>query len=546
MRPLKHCSLLILIISLLIPTLGQAYPGKVIKKFKTPGHIPTGLTHDGQNLWMADRKAKMLFAVNPETGELQKKISSPAYWPMGLTFDGEHLWSVDVKGGIPLSENYNGVVYKVDPTDGTVLHTVSAPTGTPRGLAWDGKYLWCVDNSQDKVIQFNPNDGTTIKSFDAPARDPRGIAYDGQYLWITDRTSDEIYMVSPENGSVIIIAEAPGPFTRGITSMGGHLWAVDSQNDELCQIKAKSDEPYRRTNPVETSVTYTHQVTNFGPGNVKTLDIHLAIPHDRPNQEVEGEISYSPEYTDVVTDQWDQETAHLSRENMKPNERVNFEMKVNCTLYDVRYNIYPDQVGNLSEVPQDIKDKYLANNEKYQYNHPVIQDAVKKSLGKDETNNPYWMARKMFNYIIDNMYYEMVGGWNTAPAVLERGNGSCSEYTFVYIAMCRSVGIPARYVGSLVVRGDKASMDDVFHRWVEIYLPNYGWVPVDPSGGDRKLPRDQANAIGHLPARYLITTQSGGGSKTMEWTYNSNDSWTTEPKTYVVSDNFADWAPQTP
>jgi transglutaminase-like putative cysteine protease len=127
--------------------------------------------------------------------------------------------------------------------------------------------------------------------------------------------------------------------------------------------------------------------------------------------------------------------------------------------------------------------------------------------------------------------------------VLERGNGSCSEYTFAYIAMCRSVGIPARYVGSLVIRGDKASLDDVYHRWVEIYLPNFGWVPVDPSGGDSKLPRNQANAIGHLSPRFLITTQSGGGSKTMEWTYNGNDFWTTDPKTHVVSDHFADWKP---
>jgi transglutaminase-like putative cysteine protease len=142
------------------------------------------------------------------------------------------------------------------------------------------------------------------------------------------------------------------------------------------------------------------------------------------------------------------------------------------------------------------------------------------------------------------MYYEMVGGWNTAPTVIERGNGSCSEYTFAFISMCRSVGIPARYVGSLVIRGDEASLDDVYHRWVEIYLPNYGWVPIDPEGGDEKLPRDQANAIGHLSPRLLITTQSGGGSETMEWTYNSNDSWVTEPKTYVVSDHFADWQPR--
>jgi transglutaminase-like putative cysteine protease len=153
------------------------------------------------------------------------------------------------------------------------------------------------------------------------------------------------------------------------------------------------------------------------------------------------------------------------------------------------------------------------------------------------------MIRKIFNHIIENMYYEMSGGWNTAPTVLERGNGSCSEYTFVFISMCRSVGIPARYVGSVVVRGDDASMDDVFHRWAEVYIPNFGWIPVDGSRGDRDWPRDQAMAIGHMYNTLLITTQSGGGSKTMEWTYNSNVFWTTEPKTYVNFEHFADWEP---
>jgi transglutaminase-like putative cysteine protease len=84
-------------------------------------------------------------------------------------------------------------------------------------------------------------------------------------------------------------------------------------------------------------------------------------------------------------------------------------------------------------------------------------------------------------------------------------------------------------------------MDDVFHRWVEVYLPNYGWIPVDPSGGDQELPRNQANYFGHLSNRFLITTESAGGSATMEWTYNSNEFYTTEPKAFVVSDHFADW-----
>jgi len=130
-----------------------------------------------------------------------------------------------------------------------------------------------------------------------------------------------------------------------------------------------------------------------------------------------------------------------------------------------------------------------------------------------------------------------------APVVLQRGTGSCSEYSFSFIALCRAAGLPARYVGALVVRGDDASMDDTFHRWPEIYLPNYGWVAIDPQGGDKPSARDQAINIGDLPNRFLITTQGGGDSEYLGWYYNYNEKYSTEPQVQVYIETFAEWEP---
>ena len=533
---------ILVLISLLFTTLGLlAHTGEIETSFKNPGNYATGMTFDGENLWIADRQEDVLFKVNPETGKIMGSIESPGYWPMGLTWDGTHLWNADFKGGIPKSENYDGKIYRINPEDGTIVHTVNAPTNRPRGLAYDGEYFWCVDGENDKIIQFDANDGTTIRSIPAPSVDARGLTFDGQYLWVSDRSRDEIYMVRPKDGSVIIIADAPGEFTRGMAWDGNSLWATDYEEDRTFKLKINDGENYVKTNMRKAKVDYTYQITNFGPGEVEKADIHLAIPTDRVTQEITSEIKYNPGYTDIVTDQWNQATAHYEIKNLKANESETIHMITTAKIWDIRYFIYPDQVGSLEEMPEDVVNLYLKNNKKYQLHHPVIRDAVKKAVGDEE--NPYWIMRNIFNYVIDNMYYEMVGGWNTAPAVLDRGNGSCSEYSFVFISMCRSAGIPARYVGSVVVRGDDASMDDVFHRWVEVYLPNYGWVMVDPSGGDNEDPRDQARYIGALSNRFLITTQSGGGSETMGWTYNSNEMMVTEPKTNVVVEYFADWEP---
>jgi transglutaminase-like putative cysteine protease/sugar lactone lactonase YvrE len=529
-----------LITAMMLQLSAVAHPGEVVRSFETPGQFPTGLAFDGKHIWLADRKAQLLFGIDPENGRVVAEIPSPAYWPTGLAWDGDHLWCSDVKGGLPLSENYDGLIYKISPENGDVLKVIQAPSGRPRDLAWDGKYLWCVDDQADMIIQFSPDDGTTIKSLPSPAGDPRGLAFDGRYLWVSDRMMDEVYMVDPENGQVIIITDAPGAFTRGLAWDGEHVWAADSHNDRIYCMKALDEDLYITKNERYARVTYTHMMTNFGPGKLLSGDIHIAIPVNRDSQVIE-DISFTTDYTGLVTDKSGQQTAHFSFTDLEPGEKFVAEMVTTARVYEIRYFIDPDKVGGLDEIPDDIPEVYYENNEKYRMDHPVIAGAVEKVVGDEK--NPYWIARKIYNYLMEAMYYEMTGGWNTAPTVLERGNGSCSEYSFVYISMCRAAGLPARYVGSVVVRGDDDSMDDVFHRWVEVYLPNYGWIPVDPSGGDQKLPRNQANYFGHLANRFLITTESAGGSASMEWTYNSNEFYTTEPKTFVVSDHFADWKP---
>jgi hypothetical protein len=517
---------------LLLPVWLSAFTGEIVKSFDLPSSCPTGLTFDGKNLWLADRKTDQLYCLEKNTGRVVRQIPSPGFWPMGLAWDGHALW---------VSDRHDGKIYRVDPKSGIILKTVEAPNRSPRDLAWDGKYLWCADDGADEIIQFSPEDGTTIKAFKAPSKESRGLTFDGQYLWVSDRGQDEIYLVDPHSGGIIFIASAPGQYTKGLAYDGHSLWAVDYHCDKLFQLKIRDGEKFIRKNERVAKVLFTHQTRNFGPGKIHNLDVHIALPQNRDTQILNDELQFSPGYNDIVTDRWGQKTARFNARNIEPGQVVGFTMTTNIKVYEVQYFIYPDQVGGMDKIPDSIRQKYLENNEKYQYDHPVIQHAVREAVGNEQ--NPYWIARKIYNYLIAKMYYELVGGWNTAPTVLARGNGSCSEYSFIYIAMCRAAGLPARYVGSVVVRGDDTSWDDVFHRWVEIYLPNYGWIPVDPSGGDQDSPRDQANFFGHLANRFLITTESGGASETLEWFYNSNEFYTTDPQTKVQIETIGEWKP---
>jgi hypothetical protein len=367
-----------------------------------------------------------VFAV---TGDVEKSFPSPGSCPTGLTFDGKYLWNCDRK---------TDMIYKIDPKSGLVVKTLWAPCDRPEGLAWDGEYLWIADDGENKIHQISTEDGTTINTIPSPARYPCGLAYDGTYLWVTDRINNMIYMITPDKGEVILFFDAPDAYARGLAWDGKNLWNVDYQTDEIYKIKIYDKETYSRTEEKEQFLEYTNQVRNYGPGVVKDVDIYLAVPENLPNQELLSEIDYFPQPTDFLTDKWGQKVAHYRFQDLEAGGVVSAGMKIKTKLYQVRYFIFPEKVGSLEDIPKSINKKYLADDTKYSGSDPFIQQSVKQAVG-DETN-PYWIARKIFNYVIDRIEYELVGGWNIAPTVLKRGTGSCSEYSFVYISKCSTAG----------------------------------------------------------------------------------------------------------
>jgi transglutaminase-like putative cysteine protease len=68
--------------------------------------------------------------------------------------------------------------------------------------------------------------------------------------------------------------------------------------------------------------------------------------------------------------------------------------------------------------------------------------------------------------------------------VLTQQKGVCQDITHVMIAICRTLGIPSRYVsGYLYHRRDDQdrSQSDATHAWLEVWLPELGWTGIDPT-----------------------------------------------------------------
>ena len=73
--------------------------------------------------------------------------------------------------------------------------------------------------------------------------------------------------------------------------------------------------------------------------------------------------------------------------------------------------------------------------------------------------------------------------------VISRGAGVCQDYAHLAVAMCRSVGIPARYVSGYLFTADDSTGEDTendivsvqTHAWFEAAVPGVGWLALDPT-----------------------------------------------------------------
>lgn len=62
--------------------------------------------------------------------------------------------------------------------------------------------------------------------------------------------------------------------------------------------------------------------------------------------------------------------------------------------------------------------------------------------------------------------------------ILQHGRGVCQDFAHLMIAVLRSLEIPARYVSGYIHRPHKESES---HAWCEAWLPDAGWVGLDPT-----------------------------------------------------------------
>jgi transglutaminase-like putative cysteine protease len=161
------------------------------------------------------------------------------------------------------------------------------------------------------------------------------------------------------------------------------------------------------------------------------------------------------------------------------DQPTKFEITYNYTVRGMFFDLKPEAVGRA-----DLSDPALAPfaaEAPHVVFTPQIKKLAKEIIGSE--TNQMLQAKAFYDWIGENVFYSFAREYSTLTNIsdycLSHRYGDCGQLALLFITLCRSQGIPARWqTGWDLFPGFK----DI-HDWTEIYLAPYGWVPVDPWAG---------------------------------------------------------------
>ena len=162
-----------------------------------------------------------------------------------------------------------------------------------------------------------------------------------------------------------------------------------------------------------------------------------------------------------------------SRSIVETSSRVDFD--------HFPYGVHLSSLSKMEGVPE-YRD-YLQTSSYVEINPNVWRMAVDL---RGDSNDVFQTAYQVMEFIYNNFEYcKSTTTVNThANEVLDLRRGVCQDFAHAALALCRCLGIPARYVSGYFfdhTRGKKMRGAEASHAWIEVMVKGYGWFGLDPT-----------------------------------------------------------------
>lgn len=222
----------------------------------------------------------------------------------------------------------------------------------------------------------------------------------------------------------------------------------------------------------------------------QTREIAL-VPDIKKRQEIKID-SLEPKPIDLYQDE---DGNYLAKYRLNPNSELEITLKGAVRSYGVQ--IDPEKGGEFNQIPQELIQKYTKEDVYWEVNAPEINETSKNLY--DGTKNVSLNAQKIYKFLIDNYKYDFevlkknsIDRYGALKTIKREARMGCMEFTDTFIALARSMGIPAREINGYAYSKDpeknpiniNINEGDRLHAWPEFYDPVFGWVQIDPTWGN--------------------------------------------------------------
>ena len=157
----------------------------------------------------------------------------------------------------------------------------------------------------------------------------------------------------------------------------------------------------------------------------------------------------------------------------------------------------------------------------------TADDAIRNFARECTRPNPLETCHALLNTLFERMTFDADVTYSDTDAAhsFALHAGVCQDYSHIFLAAARHLGISARYVSGHLVRADGLVTQPAGHAWIEAHLPDLGWTGFDPTNGMSTTEAYLRVAVGldYLDAAPVRGARRGGGDETMVVSVTASD-----------------------
>jgi len=224
--------------------------------------------------------------------------------------------------------------------------------------------------------------------------------------------------------------------------------------------------------------------------------------------------------------------------NISDDGNKNYKLGLVATI-EIESFLVSDLSGKGAETLQGLQDNYKDIINQYcckQLNSTItfidpedslIKTTVNNILNITKSNNSFILAKELFIWLKQNTNYQThIRDNNIQPTniTIQKKTGDCDDLSFLYISLCRSIDIPARFIRGYLVEENDNEISMVSHAWAEVFvggkIGNQGWIPVE-CAGDSSIETEINQNFGVEDVSHLRLFEDDGSNESMNTSISS-------------------------